>query len=34
LRHTRSSRSIPRFLSPQIPSMERGRGEGRVGSKR
>jgi hypothetical protein len=34
LRRTRSTRSIPRFLSPQILSMERGRGEGRAGSKR
>jgi hypothetical protein len=34
LQHTRSTRSIARFLFPQIPSMERGWREGRAGSKR
>jgi hypothetical protein len=33
-RKSRSSHSLPRFLRPTVPSMDRGRGEGRAGSKR
>jgi hypothetical protein len=33
-RRSRSSHSLPRFLCPTVPPMDRGRGEGRAGSKR